>query len=363
MRKGMILFLSLFLLTGCWDQENLKDRRLINGISYDLSAEDPNLIRGGIRALNIKSQGGGRIEVKDELLTAEAATTGELGHEVKNHLPGRLDVTKTFIIFIGEELAKKGIYPLLETFYRGNLGYLPSKIVVVKGEAIEILSIEDDESPVAFRVLNGIRSAESNTIIPEMNLFTIWNKMNNEKIDPIFPLMEKKGEKPNIKGLALFDQDQYTGKDLDARQATLLLLMRDDLGFRADVFIPYKNNPEKPYRLSIMDLKRDLDTKVSKDGSIKSHLNLKIRTELNENPLGESDLKGMEVQAEEEITRRIEEVITILQEVHSDPLGIGLDIAAKYPEEWRQMDWEDEYKEVQFKVDVEVEIEKTGGLL
>lgn len=362
MKNPMILFLLLLLLTGCWDQENLSDRRLINGISFDISEENPNFVHGGIRALNIKSQGGGNIEVKDELLTTEKSTTGELGHEIKNNLPGRLDVTKTFIIFIGDELAKEGINPLLETFYRANLGYLPSKVVVVKGKALEILSINDDESPIAFRVLNGIRSAESNTLIPELNLFTVWNKMGDERIDPVLPLIEKNGEKPEVAGLALFDQDKYTGKNLDTRQSTLLLLMRKDLNFIADVFIPYEKNPEKTFRLSIMGLKRNLDTKVSKDGSIITNLDLKIKSELNGNPLGESDLKSLKVQAEEVITKRMEEVITILQEVHSDPLGIGMDITAKYPQEWKRLDWEKEYKDVEIKLDVEVEIEKTGGL-
>ncbi|MBX0359349.1 Ger(x)C family spore germination protein [Halobacillus sp. Nhm2S1] len=363
MKKGIFLLLSLLLLAGCWDQENLSDRRLINGISFDKSEEDPNLIRGGIRALNIKSQGGGRIEVRDEFLTTIGPTTGELGHEIKNYVSGRMDVTKTFIVFLGDELSKEGIDPLLEPFYRGNLGYLPSKVVVVKGEALEVLSINNDESPIAFRVLNSVRSAELNTLLPKETLFTLWNKMGDERIDPVLPLVEKENDLSKITGLALFNQDKYTGKDLDTRQATLLLLMRDDLGFKADVFIPYKKNPEQTYQLSIMGLKRKLVTKVSKDGAITSSLELKLKTELNENPLRESDLKDMEAQAEEELTKRMKEVITVLQEAQSDPLGIGMEIAAKYPEEWKRLDWEKEYKEVEIQVGVEVVIEKTGGLL
>ncbi|MYL71426.1 Ger(x)C family spore germination protein [Halobacillus litoralis] len=362
MIKSMFLFLSLMLLTGCWDQENLSDRRLINGISFDLSDDDPNLIQGGVRALNIKSQGGGSIEVKDELLTSEEPTIGEIGHEIKKNLPGRLDVTKTFIIFIGDELAKEGIDPLLETFYRGNLGYMPSKAAIVKGKAIDILSINEEDSPIAFRVLNGIRAAESNTLIPELNLFTIWNKIGDERIDTVLPLLEKTNDKPEVAGLALFDQDKYTGKNLDTEQSTLLLIMRDDLGYIADVFIPYEQNPEKKYRLSIMGLKRELDTKVSKDDSITSTLRLKVKTELNANPLGGSDLKSMAAQAEKVMTKRMEEVVAILQEAHSDPLGIGMDVATKYPEEWKRINWESEYKNVEIQLDVKVDIEKTGGL-
>ncbi|MYL50592.1 Ger(x)C family spore germination protein [Halobacillus litoralis] len=363
MRKCIFLIISLFLLAGCWDQENLSDRRLINGISFDLSEEDPNLIKGGIRALNIQSQGGGKIEVKDELLTTEGPTTDELGHEIKNYVPGRLDVTKTFIIFIGDELSKEGISPLLESFYRGNLGYLPSKVVVVKGKALEVLSINNDESPIAFRVLNGVRSAEKNTLLPKVTLFTLWNKMGDERMDPVLPLVEKEDDLPKITGLALFDQDKYTGKDLDTKQATLLMLMQDDLGFTGDIFIPYEKNPQKTYRLSIMGLERELNTKVSKDGTFTSTIDLKIKTEINGNPLRDSDLKGLEAHADEVITKRMEEVITILQEVHSDPLGIGMEIASKYPKEWKRLDWEKEYKEMKIKLDVEVDIEKTGGLL
>ncbi|MBN9654917.1 hypothetical protein J0K78_11620 [Halobacillus sp. GSS1] len=66
---------------------------------------------------------------------------------------------------------------------------------------------------------------------------------------------------------------------------------------------------------SIMGMKRELDTKVAKDHSITSTLLLKVKTEQTANPLRSSDLKSMAAQAEKVMTKRMEEVVAILQEL------------------------------------------------
>ncbi|MGR9047337.1 Ger(x)C family spore germination C-terminal domain-containing protein [Halobacillus faecis] len=40
-----------------------------------------------------------------------------------------------------------------------------------------------------------------------------------------------------------------------------------------------------------------------------------------------------------------------------------MEIAAKYPKEWKGLNWDKEYKEMEINMNVEVEVEKTGGLL
>ncbi|UOQ93873.1 Ger(x)C family spore germination protein [Halobacillus shinanisalinarum] len=362
MKKALPMILTVLILAGCWDQENLGDKRLINGISFDVSEENPELIKGGVRALDIKSQGGGEIKVNDELLIAKGSTTAELGHNIKHKLPGKLDITKAFLIFIGDELVKEGLYPLLEIFYRGNLGYLPAKIVIVKGKALDILRIKDNESPIAFRVLSGIEAAETNTLIPRGNLFTLWNKMEGDRIDPILPLVTKDKGKSNVTGVALFNQDKYTGKYLPDEEATILLYFMDRKGHTGDVHVPYKENPKKKFELKVMKINRNMDVQVSGDNSIICTLDLELVTELNADPLSIGNVKKMEKQTSEYITKRGGEIMEKLQKANSDPLGIGMEVSSKYPELWKQIDWKSEYKNVKIVPKVSVRIEKTGGL-
>ncbi len=67
-------------LAGCWDQHQLVNKTLVNGISFDLT--DEGKIQLTARDLNIKSKGGGQFEIEDELVSAERPTLVGLGIDI-----------------------------------------------------------------------------------------------------------------------------------------------------------------------------------------------------------------------------------------------------------------------------------------
>ena len=120
MRKKQLLILIVMnlFLAGCWDQHQLVNKTFVNGISFDLT--DEGNVQATVRALNIEGKGGGQFEIIDELIYAERPTQAGLAIDIDSMVAGEVDLSQAHILLIGDEMAKNGINPLLEGFYRGN---------------------------------------------------------------------------------------------------------------------------------------------------------------------------------------------------------------------------------------------------
>jgi Ger(x)C family germination protein len=367
MRKKslMIIFIVPILLTGCWDQRLLVNRTLVNGISFDLTEEGK--IAASVRALNIKSMGGGLFELNDELVEAQRPTVVGLGLDLDSRISGEIDASKAHVLVIGEELAKKGIHPFIEFFYRSRDSYLSSKIVISKGKAHDILTVEKEKSPIAFVILQLIQGAEADTVIPKKTTFTVWNNILDPGKDMILPYVERAGSnKIEVAGVALFSGDRYTGSTLSKTKSGLLLSMMNQLGKtnRMALILGPKSNRQS-ISLSTRDLSRNINVQVDKDDHITCNIDLNLDIEVISFPQDFKEplnIKRLNQDLSYELTKQAKVITDTLLEANCDALGIGRRISSYHPELWKKINWETEYKNVQFDPNVKVNIIKTGNV-
>jgi Ger(x)C family germination protein len=367
MRKKSLIILIIvpILLTGCWDQRLLVNRTLVNGISFDLT--DEGKITSSVRALNIKSMGGGQFELNDELVEAERPTVVGIGLDLDSKIAGEIDASKAHVLIIGEEIAKKGIHPLIEFFYRNRDSYLSSKIVISKGKAHDILTVEKEKSPIAFVILQLLQGAEADTVIPKKTTFTVWNNILDPGNDMILPYVERvETNKIEVAGVALFNGDQYTGTTVSKAKSGLLLSMMNQLGKtnRMALILGPKNNRQS-ISFSTRDVRRNLEVQVDKDDKITGKIDLNLNIEVGsypqdfKNPL---NTKKLNQELSAELTKQAKEITNTLVQANCDALGIGRRISSYHPELWKKINWEEEYKNVQFEPNIKVNIIKTGNV-
>jgi Ger(x)C family germination protein len=367
MRKELLIILPivLILLTGCWDQRLLVNRTLVNGVSLDGTEEGK--ITASARALYIKNMGGGQFELIDELVKAERPTIAGLGLDLDSKITGEIDASKAHVLIIGEGLARKGIHPIIEFFYRQRESYLSSKIVVSKGKAVDILSLEKEKSPIAFVILQILKGAETDTTIPKKTTFTVWNNILDPGKDMIIPYLEGKSSgKVQVAGVALFNGDQYTGNTLSKEKSSLLLLMMNQLGNtnRMALMLGPENNRQS-ISFSTKDLRRNLEVHVDEEDKITSKIDLKLNIEVASYPQDfkkQLNIKKLNQELSDELTKQAKEITSTLLESNCDALGIGRQISSFHPELWKKINWEEEYKNVQFEPKVKVNIIKTGNV-
>lgn len=337
----------------------------MNGLSFDVTKEG-NII-GSVRALNMQSKGGGQFEIYDELVTAERPTTPGLALDIDSKIAGELDASKAFIVIIGEELAKKGIHPIIEVFYRNMNSYMSSKIIISKGKAKEILSVEKEKSPIAFAILQLLNGAEVDSVIPKETTFTVWKKMLDPGEDIILPYVERvEDNKIEIAGVALINDDKYTGTTLSREKSSILMLLVDQLGKTNRIALELgPENKRRAISFVTIDLRRNLEVLVDKDNKITCKINVNMNIDVLNYPHDlkkELNIKKLNKDISNELTKQAKEITDILLHANSDALGIGRRISSFHPDLWKKINWNKEYKNVQFEPIVKVNIIKTGNV-
>jgi Ger(x)C family germination protein len=338
---------------------------MVNGISFDVTKEGK--IDATVRALNIQSKGGGLFEINDEQVEAERPTIVGLGLDLDSKISGELDASKAHVIILSEELAKKGIHPFVEFFYRNMDSYMSSKIVISKGKAKKILGVEKEKSPIAFVILKLLNGAEADTVIPKETTFTVWRKIIDPGKDMILPYIERvENDKIQVAGVALFNDDQYTGTTLSREKSGLLLSLMNQLNKtnRMSLILDTESNAQS-ISFAIRDLRRNLEVQVDKADKITCKIDVKMNLEVGsypqdfKNPL---NIKELNQELSDELTRQAKEITDTLVKANCDAFGIGRRISSFHHELWKKINWEQEYKNVEFEPKVNVNIIKTGNV-
>lgn len=362
MRKAHHLLLYLLcipLITGCWDQDDLNKRRIINGLSFDVSEKNTDFIMGAVRTLIVRGSGWGNIELYDDITLSEKQTVGEIGISLQNKVPGKMDISKTKIIMVGKELAKrKGILPLIEPIYRSEKGYLASKLIITKGRAVDVLSIEQEVSPIVFEILKLIENGEIQTYIPKTNTFEIWNTVTDNKIDTIIPLVDSEEDQLILSGVSLFNQDKYTGYDLTINQTAILLTLMGRLEATNILSISGFGDLDQPFLMGIENLNRDVNLDVDKSGeiSVEVNVNLKAKVMSYYESKTETSMKKLNHIASKELTKRAKKITETLLMANSDPLGLGRIIATSHPQLWQRLNWDEDYSKISIDPKITVDL-------
>src|SRR5690625_4959517 len=145
--KRMVIFvlLSCIILTGCWDKRLLKEHSLILAVGYDLN--DDNTISKTVafpqEKANSESQSEDKPNGKTETLTSTGNTVGDSDIKLEQVVSQKFDRSKARILLIGGKLAKKGIFPTLDTMYRDPRGPLGASVAIVSDRAEDGLNIKE----------------------------------------------------------------------------------------------------------------------------------------------------------------------------------------------------------------------------
>ncbi|WP_456272285.1 Ger(x)C family spore germination protein [Bacillus sp. AK031] len=363
MRKILSPLFSVILLTGCWDQEQLKDNRIVNGISFD-TAEEPDKVLGTVRAIDIRSSGGGKFEIKDEFYVSEKETVAQIEMDLQNKVSGNMDAGKAFIIIVGDELAQtKGITSLLEPIFRSVNGYIASRIVISEGKGNEILSLKQKESPIVFEIDNLLIGGTKETYIPKETVFTVWNTLSDNTTDVFLPFI-KKDEASNLllAGSALFNGDKFTGQTLTTSQTSLLLILRDELGSGAKLTIEAEELSQ-PFTIGIGNAKTKMDV-TKENGKISCTINAELNAKLLSYYESDTsmDINKLNKLASKELTTKAKELTDLLIKADSDALSIAKEFSTKYPDAWSPEKWKQDYQHVEVIPKINVEINGTHNL-
>ncbi|MED3476521.1 Ger(x)C family spore germination protein [Bacillus thuringiensis] len=362
----LISIICLSLLTGCWDQNLLKDVRLVMSAGFDLTSDGKFLNTITIPLIN---SGEGGIQVTEsQVVSAKGDTPRDVRNVLNNKISEQFDTSKLMVLLLGEEYAKQDIYPGLDIFYRDPKSSLIGNILVVKGRANDLLNAKLKEKKSMSEFLSdSIRSAQAATIIPQKTRPLI-SDMLDPGADFVLPLIERKENEVKIKGLAMFNEHKYTGYDLTVKESTLYLLMAEQKSKSAWIKFKVHENKEPEMKnfilINVLKSKRNLKVNVQNLDDISVDLLLDLKVEIMEYPEDRLDSekknKDLNKKLSGLLTKKANDIIKKMQKANSDSLAIGRHLIAYHHDTWEKINWEEEYPNVNFKAKVNVEISKHG---
>ncbi|TCZ80958.1 Ger(x)C family spore germination protein [Paenibacillus albiflavus] len=373
MKRICVLCAVIFILlivNGCWDQDLLKNARLLYGEGIDLA---PN---GKLRSTFVirDMPPGEQQSPKNDIIYTVGNTLMETREHADEQVSRHLVTYRNRIILIGEELAKQDIYPILETFYRDPKSALNARIGVTKGTAANILSLKKVGNVLIGEEIDElIKSREETTTVPKVTLENIYSVMLDPGEDFVLPYLIEEGGRVKVARIALFHDNKLTGQ-LSPDESTMYLLLKDRreklARFTRKINAAHEGRQNRYNFLtfSVDKLKRKMTVQAQSDDRITVKLDLNMKLSVIEYPKDHLDkekvLAELNQYLSKEMTDLAKETLRKIQEARCDGLGIGRELRAFHPDIWKKQkdEWGSNYQKVDFIPAIQVQITKKGVL-
>lgn len=126
-----------FCLTGCWDQDYLKDIQLAYSAGFDLTEEGK--IKETVEIIIPPKTEQNATE--NEIHTSIGETMRNSSIEMRHKVRGNMRFTKNGFILIGKKLAEHGLLPALDVNFRDPSNPTSNvRVIISEHEAADILS-------------------------------------------------------------------------------------------------------------------------------------------------------------------------------------------------------------------------------
>ncbi|NRF93209.1 Ger(x)C family spore germination protein [Paenibacillus frigoriresistens] len=376
---SLILFLCIFVTTGCSDRTELNDLAIVLGSGMDQNQDGVFVgsVQIAIPANLGRSHGGGG---KDKGYTLETATGKSILDALQNiqlKTSRKLFGSHRRVSFIGEHLARNGISKFLDEYSRNPDVRMRSDLFVVKGgTARNVLGIPYKPENIPALAALKIHQAAGGPATSSLTEFLI--AASTEGSSPTLPVVEmvsspsskdNEGEENKtfrFTGRAIFNNDLKIIGFLNTKEALHRLWILGKLKtyfFTEDV--PEENGNISLYVITfkskiqplIQGNKIKFDVSLTAKGTIQeNNTNLDLKQANN--------LEVVERVLNKNLQKQILQTVTKVQKQYgTDIFGFGEAVHQKYPYKWKVLkkNWSNKFSEADVSVKVNLIIKTVGS--
>ncbi|MFP7296751.1 Ger(x)C family spore germination protein [Neobacillus niacini] len=365
MQNNITVWIAIccLFLTGCGTSNIIEDLGIIQSVAFDMSESKENPLKTTVLFPTVSKKG----TFDSHTLSANGKSTHETFIKLQNLTNLKLVSGQNTILF-GEELSKKGLMNVVETFTRDPELGARVKFAIVEGKGEELLkkkipAIEDNaEYLFTFMEKLGTQNKVLNT-----DKYHFLRDYYDDGIDPVLPVLSFKGKNVELKGLGSFKGDQYVAR-LTLSETQILNFLSGDINNGNLMISIHDEKSGKNENLFLRNINSNIDKKVNT--GITKNMTVEVIIDLKGSVLeytGKIDLsevkyqKQLEKQVENYLISHSKKLLNRLQKYKTDPIGIGTLVRNRVPyESWNEMKWDDIYPNINFDVRVKVNLINTG---
>jgi spore germination protein KC len=365
MKRLIASLIICLLLSGCWDEVQLKKMLFVDVIGIDYEGDSKKLkISFLISSLQNANQGGGNPN------NLYIGSTGENLYDavsnINKEIPGVLSVLETRLFLISTEFAKDKPLDYLNISGQFIANPLYGYLAVFDGDISKLLAMKKIHDQTVSEFLVGLLDEERKRgTIPSNKLIKYILGGSGFVNDFALNRFELYGNGARLAGTSLFSKGKYTGINLNNEETQLAFLMDGALGNNQLII---GNADEQKYTVLVQNAKRDFHISTNDNIIHEMEISLKLDLKLVEDGNHEYQkhtnkvLTELEKEIADDISTKASNVITTLQKANCDYLQLGHEVAAYHPKVFGNMNWREQYPKISIKPSVKISILNTGVL-
>src|SRR5690625_1049287 len=247
----MLLLLSI-LMTGCIEPEQIEKIGIINARGLDL---ENDLLETTVVIYQFSSESDSISKTR----TGKGQTVRGAMEDTEHTTSFRLTPGKIKVEMFGKEIAKKGIFPYLDTLTRDAQMSDMMFLTISDTTAKEILSIDENlmSKNVGQFLYELIKNETTDHNIPRKTLHDFFRIYYDVGQDNVLHNLEIYEEVPRQKASAILQGDKYEG-EIDSEKSILNNLMNStitrqiiEVNLPLEPYKEYIEKKEKPYQSKV----------------------------------------------------------------------------------------------------------------
>ena len=371
MKKILIIILSL-ILTGCWNYRELNEYAIATGLAIDIKDNEYEvslLFANGKKNKNEENQ--------INVLSGTGNTIYEAINNIGLSTPKEIYISHLSVVIISDEVAKKGVKPILDYLLREPQSNENFYIILSKeSNAKNVLSIIAPQSDFPSQnITSSIKINEE-----------LQGRITDSSFNIFVSKILEKGNNPIANSIIIIGDDEKGTKKMEQENTKVSAYTKlDKIGiFKDDKLIEWANIDESiginmllgninslyitlpcDNNKTIVKINNyKINNKVYKD---KININIKSSGIVNEvgckiNLNNEKELNKIENEVKNEMRNKINDAIKIAKKLETDIFGYGNMIYKKYPNYYNKIkNWNLEFKNLNINTNIDFRIDNKGS--
>lgn len=360
----VICILSLcLLLNGCWDYKDLNRRSILLSVGVD-EVNDEVIFTGEIAKLFTSGKGQKTMADITDVYTFKSK--GKFFEDARNDLENTIPLTNfssaVRTITFSKGFAEKGIEQYLNrVFFLSQ--FRSSILITIFDSDIENLFSGEiiNDIAVGYAIEDTIKklNEDGNTLYKTVQ--QIQSDIHFKSIGYLLPYISRKGGTIEYLGLAAMKDSKLIGiiKGSESNGFLYILAKKPIV----DMVVQIPSDKYNYYSMTNTLKKRKIRT-YYKDGKVNIDIDLKFNSQLQyqyklEN-LNKQDKKKIEKEVSDKIKKSVKSALEKSQkEFQCDVFGFARHFKGKYPNVYKELNWEKAYSEAVFNVNVDTTLVNT----
>lgn len=265
----VLLIIPLFFISGCSTSLNLNEKLIIKGVGIDSCDQGFELSFNIVKSGNFA---GAKEEDSNKviILKSKGETILDTVSNLKNDTGSYPFFSQNLILIIGEQVAKDGVYPIID-FFINHYECRPSvEIMVAKGKAADIMNLKfNDESMQAKDILSIVKQSNFNEL--KYNVKSFVADLKSEYTSPKLPFLNIEDDKINADQMAILKKDKLIDiLDKDQRDGFFLA------SGQAKGLVEVIQVGKSLVTYNIVNIERKIDVTINKVPKFNININLQI---------------------------------------------------------------------------------------